>query len=196
MAEADVLVAVLAAGRASRFGGGKLDADCAGRPLGRYVLDAAQAAGLPAGVVVTGPEGCWFGEGWDCLINPDPAAGLASSLAITAQLAIERGARALLLLLADMPLISPAFLRDLSRTPAPAATRYPGGQPGAPALFGAGMLPDLVRLTGDRGAASLLNSQPDLTLLDPPPQMLFDVDTVEDLAQAATIIAAGTRLQP
>ena len=35
-----VFVAVLAAGRASRFGGGKLDADLAGKPVGQWVLDA------------------------------------------------------------------------------------------------------------------------------------------------------------
>lgn len=188
MADADILVAVLAAGRASRFGGGKLTADCAGRPLGRYALDAAQAAGLPAGVVVTGRDGCSFAAGWDCLINPDPAAGLAGSLAIAAQAAIDRGAGALLVLLADMPLVSPAFLADLARTPAPAATRHASGQPGVPALFGASLLPDLTRLTGDKGAAALLTNQPDLTLLDPPPHMLHDVDTPKDLALATRLI--------
>ena len=37
------LVAVLAAGRGTRFGGGKLEALCAGKPLGRCALDAVAA---------------------------------------------------------------------------------------------------------------------------------------------------------
>ena len=50
-------VAVLAAGSATRFGGGKLEAICAGKPLGRWVLDAAEAAGLQPGTIVAGPDG-------------------------------------------------------------------------------------------------------------------------------------------
>ena len=38
-------VAVLAAGRGKRFGGGKLEATCAGKPLGRWVLDAVRKRG-------------------------------------------------------------------------------------------------------------------------------------------------------
>ena len=50
---AEPLVAVLAAGRGTRFGGGKLEAMCAGRPLGRWILDAVVEAGLVRGVIVT-----------------------------------------------------------------------------------------------------------------------------------------------
>ena len=47
-------VAILAAGSARRFGGGKLDADCAGQPLGAWVLAAARTLDPVAlGVVVS-----------------------------------------------------------------------------------------------------------------------------------------------
>ena len=39
-------IALLAAGGATRFGGGKLDAQCAGKPLGQWALDAARTVPL------------------------------------------------------------------------------------------------------------------------------------------------------
>jgi len=44
-------IAILAAGGATRFGGGKLDAELLGKPLGRHALDAALALGIPKIVV-------------------------------------------------------------------------------------------------------------------------------------------------
>ena len=50
------LVAVLAAGSATRFGGGKLDAVLAGRRLGAWALATIERAGLPPGVIVVPPD--------------------------------------------------------------------------------------------------------------------------------------------
>ena len=179
------LIAVLAAGSAQRFGGGKLDATCAGRPLGRWVLDAVREAGLTPGVIVTGPEGAAFadGTGWELLAHPDAAHGLGTSLALAARTALAREARALMVLLADMPLVAPSFLRELAAATPPAASCYPDGDPGVPALFGAAQLPALAELTGDHGASALLALMDGLTPLAPPEGMLRDVDRAEDLAE-------------
>jgi molybdenum cofactor cytidylyltransferase len=174
------LVAVLAAGRGTRFGGGKLEAPCAGRPLGRWALDAVAQAGLPPGLIVTGPEGVSFAEGWTPLINPEPEAGLGASLALAARLALGGGARSLLVLLADMPLVAAEYLRELVSRTAPAATRYAEGHGGVPALLDRRLIEKAARLTGDRGAGPLLKAA---RLFDPPPVMLRDVDTAEDLAE-------------
>ena len=99
-------VAVLAAGRGARFGGNKLAALCAGKPLGRWALDAAEAAGLGPGTVVTGSEAAVFAASWQVLVNPEPAAGLGCSLALAARDALAHGERSLLVLLADMPLVT------------------------------------------------------------------------------------------
>ncbi|MFT3965605.1 MAG: NTP transferase domain-containing protein, partial [Sphingobium sp.] len=77
-------VAILAAGRASRFGGGKLDAACAGKPLGRWVLDAVAAAGAPPGLIVVGPRPPAFAgdalhDGWTVITNAEAERGMGTS---------------------------------------------------------------------------------------------------------------------
>jgi CTP:molybdopterin cytidylyltransferase MocA len=181
-------VAVLAAGRGTRFGGNKLEAPCAGKPLGRWALDAVAGAGLEPGMLVTGPEGASFADGWTKVINPDPGSGLGSSLALAARLALAGGRKKLLVLLADMPLVTPEYLCALAATPAPAATRQAGGRAGVPALLGHALLKKAAALTGDRGAGPLLARA---RLLDPPPGMLRDVDTPEDLAEAERRLTAN-----
>lgn len=178
-------VAVLAAGLGTRFGGAKLEAMCAGKPLGRWALDAVAEAGLGPGLVVTGPEGASFAEGWTRLINPTPEAGLGSSLALAARVALMGGSESLLVLLADMPLVTADFLRELAASPAPTATRQADGRPGVPARLDRDLLEKAAKLTGDRGAGPLLQAA---TLLDPPEGILSDVDRPEDLAEVERML--------
>ena len=51
-----VTAVVLAAGSGSRFGGGKLLAPIAGKPVLQHVLDALEAAGSAEVVVVLGRD--------------------------------------------------------------------------------------------------------------------------------------------
>lgn len=182
---AEPAIAVLAAGRGTRFGGNKLEAACAGKALGRWALDAAEEAGLGPGTVISGLEGATFAGRWRVLVNPAPEAGLGSSLALAARAALDEGAEALLVLLADMPLVTPDYLRELAATAPPAATRHPDGHAGVPALLDRALLEQAATLTGDRGAGPLLAGA---TLLDLPPGMLRDVDTPQDLAEIETIL--------
>jgi CTP:molybdopterin cytidylyltransferase MocA len=181
-------VAVLAAGSGTRFDGGKLEAMCAGKPLGRWVLDAVEAAGLGPGTIVTGPDGVSFAEGWSAAVNPMPEAGLGSSLAIAAQLNSHEGA--MLVLLADMPLVTPAYLRALAAIDAPAATRYPEGHAGVPALLDRELIAAATQLTSDHGLGTMLRTA---SLLEPPVGMLRDVDTLDDLAQVERILSSSPR---
>lgn len=176
-------VAVLAAGSGTRFGGAKLEAMCAGKPLGRWVIEAVEAAGFKPGTIITGPEWVTFAGGWTRAVNREPEAGLGSSLALAAQLA--SGKESLLILLADMPLVTPEYLRELAARTAPAATRYPEGHAGVPALLDRKLMAKAARLTGDRGAGPLLKAA---RLLDAPPGMLLDVDTLEDLAEVERML--------
>lgn len=185
------LIAVLAAGRGARFGGGKLLADLGGRPLGRHALDTALATGLPvvwiasAGTAALAPPPCRV------LVNPAPERGLGGSLAMGAAAARHAGAPALLVLLADMPLVSPDLIARLAAhaaTGEAAACRHPDGRAGVPALIPPALFPALEALDGDAGAGRLLRNLPGLALITPGLHDLLDVDTPADLAHAARLI--------
>jgi molybdenum cofactor cytidylyltransferase len=187
MADAKPLVAVLAAGGATRFGGGKLDAPLAGKVVGQWVLDAVAAAGLEPGVIVVGAEVPAFAaaSGWPLLVNERASEGLGTSLALAAAAANDR---ALLVLLADMPLVDPAHLRALVAAKGSAATRYPSRKAGVPAVISPALLAELSGLAGDAGAGALLSSRAYVALLDPPDEMLLDIDTAADLARAEVLL--------
>ena len=190
-----VLVAVLAAGRATRFGGGKLDAPCAGRAVGRWVLEAVEAAGLAPGICVTGPVAPRFLEGargWERVINPRPEDGLSGSLALAAGEAQARGSGALLVVLADMPLVSADLLARLVAQDGAAAVDH-AGRPGVPTLIPSFLLPAILEARGDRGAAALLARLSELVLLAAETDELLDVDTAEDLERAEAILDAGRK---
>jgi CTP:molybdopterin cytidylyltransferase MocA len=183
-------VAVLAAGLGSRFGGGKLEAMCAGKPLGQWAIDAVVGAGLGPGAIVTGPEGVSFAQDWRLLVNPAPERGLGSSLALAASAALDAGAPTLLVLLADMPLVSADYLKTLAAAPAPAATRQPDGRPGVPALLDRALIEQAATLKGDRGAGPLLAGA---MLLASPEGMLCDVDTPADLKEVERQLESHSR---
>ena len=181
------LVAVLAAGLSTRFGGNKLETKCLGKPLGRWVLDAVQDAGLGPGFIVTGPEGVSFANRWwTALVNPRPQDGLGSSLSIAARHAIAADATALMVLLADMPLVFPTFLKVLAMHAPPAAMRYPDGHLGVPALLDRQLIEAAAQLSGDRGLGPLLQGAAPLA----GDSLLRDVDTPEDLAEVERILTA------
>lgn len=186
------LVAVLAAGRATRFGGGKLDANCAGMPLGQWTLDAVAQAGLSAGVIVVGPQPPVFAQaaaGWSFLTNPAPEEGLGPSVSLACQKAAAQS-RDVLILLADMPLVTPDHLRALVSCRSCAATRYPDGRVGVPALIAASDVGSFTSLSGDSGAGKLLSCLDALEVFDAPPDTLLDVDDAEALGAVGEILAA------
>ena len=187
------LIAVLAAGRGTRFGADKLATPCAGRPLGQWAQAAALGAGLPV-VCVVGPHSalpCLAGV--ERMVNPLADEGLGTSLALAARVAMARGAPFLLVMLGDMPLVTAALLGRLLALGAPVACLHDAdgdtpARPGVPALFGAAMLPQLAQLGGPRGATGLLAGlAPDRCLAAPD---LLDVDTPAALAQAEARLLA------
>lgn len=198
------LTAVLAAGLASRFGGGKLDAPCNGQPLGQRALATAQGLGWPV-VVVVGPKRPRFlaamsPGGFDVVVNPAPEAGLGGSVAQAARAAQRQGAEWLLVVLADMPLVTRGTLERLVEQAichGIAATIWPDSaaapRPGVPAAFARRHFAALAAISGETGARDLLLACPAEALVAPDRAELLDVDRPGDLAAVAAYLAEEVR---
>ena len=185
-----VAAVVLAAGAASRFGGGKTLARLDGRPLLQHVLDAVAMAPIRDVVVVTPPQAAALGEAieWRAerrVENPHPEAGLASSLQVgLAALDAEVGAA--IVLLADQPRVRPIVIRRIADAwrggAGPiVAPRYSQDAAPNPVLIDRTAWPLAFALQGDRGLGPILREQQILVHWLPVAGDNPDVDTPADL---------------
>ncbi|MCP9222090.1 NTP transferase domain-containing protein [Erythrobacter sp. LQ02-29] len=184
MAErADLLTVLLAAGAARRFGGGKLDAPVAGRPLGTWSAIALQRLPASGRLIVVPPTPPAFVdalEGWDIATNPMPERGIGGSIAIAARHAAAYGFERMVVALADMPLVPSDHFAALADGDAIAFTRYPDGSPGVPAAFPQRRFAALAELTS--GGAAEQDWGEEIALIAPRDgQALSDVDEQGDL---------------
>lgn len=193
---------ILAAGSASRFGGGKLLAPWRGGVLLDGALAAAFAAPVRRVIVVTGAMAAevaaaatafatrqGVAERLRLVHAEDHAEGMGASLRRAAA-DLPTDCAGVFVFLGDMPRIPVAVLEPLAtavRTGAPAAAPVFQGQRGHPALIGANLLPGLAALKGDAGARAVLKDLGDrLTVIEAPDDgVLFDVDERSDLDVSA-----------
>ena len=184
-----VVVAILAAGTASRFGTTKQLVTFEGATLvGRAVAIANAAAGRRVALVVghdwrAVADACEPLDGF-LLINDDYANGLGTSVAAATR-ALRHAADALLITLADQPRVTAEHLRTIveswSGDPnAIIATRF-GRSTGVPALFGSACFDALAALEGDRGARDLIRSGRYPVTEIEFPDAAIDIDRPEDL---------------
>jgi xanthine dehydrogenase accessory factor len=196
-----VVCAVLGAGGSSRLGRPKQLEIYAGKPLVRHVVDEVAAASCDAVAVVLGASASRIAPVLDgatvvVLANAAWDEGIASSIRAAVTWAEERGAAALVLVLADQPLIDGAHVDRLVeawRAGAPAAASVYGGVLGVPALFDASLFGDLLALEGDRGAARVLRGREDVARVSWP-EGAVDVDTDADAAALATLAGRAPAL--
>ena len=189
---------VLAAGAASRFGGGKLRATLDGRPILRHVLDAAADAGLSPVVVVGPPDDRLAGidlEPAVLVVNPYPEEGLSSSVRLGLRAldadATRRPLDAAVILPGDQPRVRPAVIRALideaehaAETPFVVA-RHAGDRSPNPALVRRAVWRLADELAGDRGFGPLLDARPELVRWLDVEGDNPDVDTQADLDRLA-----------
>jgi CTP:molybdopterin cytidylyltransferase MocA/SAM-dependent methyltransferase len=162
---------VLAAGAGSRFGGGKLLAPLAGRPILQHVLDRLAEAGLGEVVVVLGADANdveavidWRRE--RRVRNPDPSLGLSSSLRIGVA-ALDAAAEAALIVLGDQPHVSVQAIAALIAAGVDAdrpitAPVYPSDGGRNPVLVSRTAFDLVAATTGDRGLGPILDAHPEL----------------------------------
>jgi molybdenum cofactor cytidylyltransferase len=110
--------------------------------------------------------------------------GMGDSIA--AGVSIHASASGWLVLPGDMPLVRPASLRAVANAldQQPIAFAQHRGRRGHPVGFGAELFSELVMLKGDEGARRLLARYPTAAVELDDPGVLFDIDTVDDLAAA------------
>ncbi len=182
-----IALVLLAGGQSARFGGPKLIAPLGGKPLALHA--AAMLAALPfvARYAVVGPDVPDLAHlGYTCVPLTPPGAPQARSLALGVAAAQANGARAVLVALADMPLVPAAHIYALvSRFNGDRIATEANGVIMPPALFGAAHFAALTALDGDRGGAVRLKGAPTVSL---DPQLALDVDRPEDLARAAALL--------
>jgi xanthine dehydrogenase accessory factor len=182
---------VLAAGMSSRMGRNKLTVPVAGKPMLRHVVEAALASRLESVTVVTGHDAAAVEvalEGLPVrfLHNPDYAAGLSTSLRVGIT---DCDADGVMVLLGDMPGMTGNLMDRAIAAFDPAAGRAiciatARGERGHPVLLGRQFFGELGKLTGDRGARTLIEANAalvcEIEASDPGP--LTDIDTPEALA--------------
>ena len=188
---------VLAAGAGQRFGGGKLTALWRGQPLIVWAAQAALASCEGPVVTVLGtfaPEVAAVlpSDGrLSTLIAEDHALGMAHSLKAGLS-ALPEGLDGVFVFLGDMPRVPASLAAVLIAALAGgalAAAPMCDGQRGHPVLIAARLLPQLLALTGDRGAGALLSGLgDDLALIETDNRgVLFDVDTRADLGDGGAV---------
>jgi CTP:molybdopterin cytidylyltransferase MocA len=130
---------------------------------------------LGAGADLIREHSRWSGA--QAIFNPDWKEGMASS--------IRAGIHALpetdgaILMVCDMPAVTPKHLRELAGSGERTATGY-AGRNGVPAYVPRSMFSALKNLQGDQGARGLLQDSRSIQLA----QADMDIDTEEDLSRA------------
>jgi molybdenum cofactor cytidylyltransferase len=161
---------ILAAGGATRFGGPKQLLEIDGETLVDRACHTALAAGCDPVLRVLGARAEEILEHPELpdvftLVHENWQAGMGGSLAAGAcrLLELEPECEAIFILLADQPLVSPELLEqmlELLESRASMVLCDYGETSGPPALFKWPHFPELMELTGDRGAKALAAKHP------------------------------------
>jgi molybdenum cofactor cytidylyltransferase len=192
---------LLAAGTSSRMGENKLLLEIGGEPLVARVARRALAGGLDPLVVVVGHEAARSRAalaGVDCRIveNADYASGQPSSVAagIAALSGAALGVEAAMILLADMPFVTPEIVRGLiARRRESGArlvvSRY-GDVQAPPALYDRSLFDELSRMTDGRCGREVIARHRDAAMFVAlPADRLADLDTPDDLTAVRALAA-------
>ncbi|SMC00544.1 conserved hypothetical protein [Hymenobacter roseosalivarius DSM 11622] len=183
-----VALILLAAGASARMGQAKQLLSYQGQTLLRRAAETAVATGCQPLVLVTGalheslvaevaglPFLTTHNSDWNTGMGSSLRAGLAA-----AEKAPQPPA-AVLIMLCDQPLVTPALLRKLLEqqrlTQVPVVAAAYGDTLGVPAVFGAATFPALRQQGGAEGARQLIARYGEAVGSVPFPGGIFDVDT-------------------
>lgn len=184
-----VCIAVLAAGQSQRFNGAKLLEVWKGQPLILHALVAAREACPDNVYLITGHDSSAIAEvagdyANHLIFNSRFEEGIGTSISCAVQ-TCGGLADAMIILLADQPLITATHVKQIIRVwnsdDARIVASEFSGVLGPPVLFGKGFFKQLDALEGDVGARSILraNAQSVVPVSFEPASI--DIDTQADL---------------
>ena len=190
MSSSAIFAVVLAAGASTRFGRTKQLEQFEGMPLAAGAMRKAESVCGTRTVLVTGKD--WKAVASACgplagffVINNDYEQGLASSIACGVR-AVAESADAILLMLADLPLITTEHLENLvsawAESPRSIIASAFEDTLGPPIVFPQTDFDALLGLSGDRGARPVIDANRDRVQAIACQEAAFDIDRPEDLA--------------
>lgn len=175
---------VLAGGEGSRFAGPvhKLRAEFRGRPLVRWATDGALEAALDAVYVVLGAEDLsdLLPPEVTIVMNHEWQRGQAWSLQAGVRTAELDGHAAVVVGVADQPLVGAEAWRRVAAAPGRVVSAVYGSRRRPPVKLDAAVWP-LLPLDGDEGARQLMRRHPEMVREVACPGDPTDIDTLEDL---------------
>ena len=190
MSDSAIFAIVLAAGSSTRFGRTKQLEQFEGMSLAAGALRKAEAVFGARSVLVTGKD--WQDVTGTCaplagyfVINNDYEQGLSSSIACGVR-SVAESADAILLMLADLPLITTEHLMRLVNSwlesPQSIVASAFEDTLGPPIVFPKADFDALLQLTGDCGARPIIDANKERVQAIACEEAAFDIDRPEDLA--------------
>ena len=190
MSDNAIFAIVLAAGPSTRFGRTKQLEPFEGMSLAAGALRKAESVCGARSVLVTGKD--WQEVTATCaplaghfVINNDYEQGLAISIACGVR-AVAESADAILLMLADLPLVTTEHLTNLvdawAESPRSIIASEFEDTLGPPIVFPKADFDALMQLKGDRGARPIIDANKGRVQAIACEEAAFDIDRPEDLA--------------
>ena len=192
--EGPVAGILLAAGTSSRMGRNKMLFELNGESVLRGAARRALAGGLSPLLVVIGHEAEKSRaelDGLPCqvVINPDYEQGINSSVKAGIS-ALPAGTQATVVMLADMPFVTPEMIRGLidryRESEAPLVISDYEGVNAPPMLYDQGLFDELLTMTGEGcGRQVVRRHREEAEVLSWPASALADIDVPEDYERIA-----------
>lgn len=184
-------VIILAAGASSRLGSPKQLLSYSGVTLLQHAVEAAQSSNAAKVLVVLGAHADVINDELkkvtvNTVINVEWKEGMASTIRCGLQTLVEMNPQleAVIFMVADQPFVTTELLNNLldlhrKEQHSIVANKY-GSTFGTPVLFTKRFFPELMELTGDVGAKSLVRKHINEAVFVSFPEGSIDIDTMED----------------
>ena len=191
-----VSILILAAGNSSRLGSPKQLIEFEGKTLIERITEVALSISEDVLIVLGGnsdlilPKLERFEDKISTVFNPDWQQGMGSSIRVGVEKLVDKS-DLILILLSDQPFISKVLLQNMLQTFAnyhnPIVSCVYNNTLGVPILFNKSVFPELLKLSGDKGAKSFLHIYENRISTIDFPEGVFDIDTIEDVENLKSI---------